>query len=86
MTPAQEFRQFLLNGTRGKEVISPTLLRLKLDILVQQELNFAKLAHKAGIRGDNFEQWYNGDTKEKDAKKELKTANYPMPESDELYP
>lgn len=27
MTPSQEFRKFLLNGTRGKEVISPTLLK-----------------------------------------------------------
>ncbi|MCE5226492.1 MAG: hypothetical protein LLG05_11640 [Porphyromonadaceae bacterium] len=60
MTPAQEFRQFILTGTRGKEVISPTLLRLKLDLLVKQELNFARQAHTAGRNGDNFDDWYNG--------------------------
>lgn len=59
MTPAQEFSQFLITGTRGKEVISPTLLMLKLEQLIRQELNFAIQAHTAGIRGDNFEQWYN---------------------------
>jgi hypothetical protein len=71
MTPAQEFRQFLLNDTRGKEVISPTLLHLKLDILVQQELNFASQAHAAGLHGDNFADWYNGAAKTDNG---LKTA------------
>ena len=60
MTPAQEFRQFILTGTRGKEVISPTLLKIKVDLLVKQELNFARQAHTAGRNGDNFADWYNG--------------------------
>ena len=67
MTPAQEFRQFILTGTRGKEVISPTLLKIKLDILVSQELNFARQAHKAGHFADNFEDWYNEAAKEEDS-------------------
>lgn len=60
MTPAQEFRQFILTGTRGKEIISPTLLKIKVDLLVRQELNFASQAHTAGLNGDNFDDWYNG--------------------------
>ena len=66
MIPSQEFRQFILTGTRGKEVISPTLLKIKVDMLVRQELNFARQAHKAGRNGDNFAGWYNGAVKDKD--------------------
>lgn len=67
MIPSQEFRKFLLNGTRGKEVISPTLLKIKVDMLVRQELNFARQAHTAGRNGDNFAGWHNGAGKEKDS-------------------
>lgn len=72
MTQAQEFRQFILTGTRGKEVISPTLLKIKVDILVRQELNFARQAHTSGLCGDNFADWYNRAGKEKDPPESLK--------------
>ena len=67
MAPAQEFRHFILTGTRGKEVISPTLLKIKVDILVKQELNFARQAHKTGHFADNFAGWYNEAAKEEDS-------------------
>ena len=67
MTPSQEFRQFILTGTRGKEVISPTLLKIKVDMLVRQELNFARQAHTAWHNGDNLAGWHNGANKEKDS-------------------
>jgi len=60
MTPAQEFRSFVLSQFRGLEVLYPTLLRIKLDLLVRQELNFARQAYTAGRNGDNFAEWYNG--------------------------
>ena len=72
MIPSREFRKFLLNGTREKEVISPTLLKIKVDMLVKQELNFARQAYTAGRNGDNFAEWYNGAAKEKDPPESLK--------------
>jgi hypothetical protein len=75
MTPAQEFRSFVLSQLRGLEVLSPTLLKIKLDLLVRQELNFARQSHTAGQHGDNFSEWYNGAAKEEEIKKELKAAD-----------
>ena len=67
MTPVQEFRQFILTGTRGKEVISPTLLMLKLESLIRQEKTFARDAYYVGHRADNFDEWYERMSKEEDA-------------------
>ena len=58
MTPAQEFHQFILTGTRGKEVISPTLLKIKVDMLVRQEKIFARNAYYVGHRDGDFNKWY----------------------------
>lgn len=58
MTPAQEFRQFLLNGTRGKEVISPTLLMFRLESLIRQEQVFARDAYCVCRIDGDFNKWY----------------------------
>ena len=58
MTPAQEFRQFILTGTRGKEVISPTLLMFKLESLIRQEQVFTRDAYYVGHRDGDFNKWY----------------------------
>ena len=86
MTPAQEFRHFILTGTRGKEVISPTLLKIKLDLLVRQEKVFARDAYYVGHREGNFEEWYEDMSKDKEPSKSPKTVIYPISEPDELYP
>lgn len=64
MTPAQEFRQFILTGTRGKEIISPTLLNLKLESLIRQEKIFARDAYYVGHSERNFDEWYERMSKE----------------------
>ena len=86
MTPAQEFRHFILTGTRGKEVISPTLLKIKVDILIDQERIFARNAYYVGHRDDNFNDWYERMSKNENPPESHKTVIYPIPEPDELYP
>lgn len=55
MTPAQEFRNFVLKGVKGKEIISPTLLSMKLDSLIRQEKIFARDAYYVGHSERNFD-------------------------------
>ena len=64
MTPAQEFRNFILKQIRGKEIISPTLLSMKLDSLIRQEKTFARDAYYIGHSERNFDEWYNKVSKE----------------------
>ena len=63
-TPANNFKSFCEKYIKGKEVISPTLLQIKLDFLVHQEKEQLRNAYYAGRRNtipentEDFEKWY----------------------------